>query len=378
MKKAVFYIKDGDFGVLESINTQVNPQISLVFANRYFLEEQSNVERLNKAIPGDVVYVSGAGQICQDSIYNEQATICSIELERSRTKTASVNIDGPMSTEELGMDLYQQLDAPDLKGIMVFSDGMEINGSNLKNGLERFNSRSIPITGGLAGDGARFEKTLTGLNDASIGNIVALGFYGEYIELGFGSRGGWVQDVQQNIVSSSDGNVLKEINGVPALHIYKQKWNGKLQNMPSDALKYPLMISDPFSSQVLVRTVLHVDEEEQTMTFAGDMPLASGVRFLSATNENLIRGAKAAASFARERIKDKDPELAILVSCVGRKLVMKEEAVQEVLGVKESLGSNTDLVGFYSYGELCPSDVSGECELLNQTMTITTIKEKMD
>ncbi|NNC82939.1 MAG: hypothetical protein HKN79_05115, partial [Flavobacteriales bacterium] len=213
------------------------------------------------------------------------------------------------------------------------------------------------------------------INEAKEGNVVGIGLYGDNIHLGYGSRGGWQFKQQMNIISDSDGNVLKEINGKPALEFYKEKLNGKLHTLPSDALKYPLMISDVYSEQNLVRTVLSIDEEEQTMTFAGDMPIASGVQFLEATDDQLIEGARSAASVTKGRLGDNPSQLAFLISCVGRKLVLKDRVHDEVKAVHEILGLNTQITGFYSYGELSPSEVSGRCELLNQTMTIVTISE---
>jgi hypothetical protein len=42
---------------------------------------------------------------------------------------------------------------------------------------------------------------------------------------------------------------------------------------------------------------------------------------------------------------------------------------------KEYLATNTAIAGFYSYGELSPFNPGSNCELHNQTMTITTFTE---
>jgi hypothetical protein len=64
-----------------------------------------------------------------------------------------------------------------------------------------------------------------------------------------------------------------------------------------------------------------------------------------------------------------------LISCVGRKLVLQQRIEEEVEAVQEVLGSGAALAGFYSYGELCPFGADARCELHNQTMTITTLRE---
>ena len=111
------------------------------------------------------------------------------------------------------------------------------------------------------------------------------------------------------------------------------------------------------------------------MTFAGDIPQGTFARFMKANYDRLIDGAITAAKLSQISVCSSSPELALLISCVGRKLVLKQRVEEEVEGVRDVLGTNTILTGFYSYGELCPAVPGGKCELHNQTMTITTFSE---
>lgn len=353
-------------------------QIALVFAPRQALEDQSVISTIKSHITCETVFVSTAGQISGVSVNDAAISFTFIQLEKSELATASLNMSGHQNERELGTALFKRLNRKDLAGIMVFADGTSINGSELKEGLEASNVNKAPITGGLAGDGSLFEKTLVGIDSVSQGEVAAIAFYGSDMEFGYGSRGGWLRGADINMVSSSDGNVLKEIEGVPALDFYKRKLNGKLNTLPADALKFPLNIHDPLTGQDLVRTVLSVDETTKTMTFAGDIPVLSNVQILSASTTDLIQGSKAAAIVTKKYTVEAEaaPDLAILISCVGRKLVLEDLTVAEVQAVRDELGPTTTLSGFYSYGELSPSDVSGRCELHNQTMTITTLRER--
>jgi hypothetical protein len=89
----------------------------------------------------------------------------------------------------------------------------------------------------------------------------------------------------------------------------------------------------------------------------------------------LIDGAVEAAKRSHEGLYDTAPDLAILISCVGRKLILKQRVEEEVEGVHDILGDKTVYTGFYSYGEICPFSRGQKCELHNQTMTITTLSE---
>ena len=129
-----------------------------------------------------------------------------------------------------------------------------------------------------------------------------------------------------------------------------------------------------FSS--VVRTVLAVNEEDGSMVFAGDLPQGEYVRLMKANFDRLIDGANDAAEMSKISLKNSDPDLAILISCVGRKLVLKQRVEEELEIIREVIGENASITGFYSYGEICPiKPFEQHCELHNQTMTITLFKE---
>jgi hypothetical protein len=91
----------------------------------------------------------------------------------------------------------------------------------------------------------------------------------------------------------------------------------------------------------------------------------------------LVDGAEVAAAATLSMLGgNADDSLAILVSCVGRKLVMGGRVDDEVEAVADVLGSQALLTGFYSYGEISPFTPGSACQLHNQTMTITCIGEK--
>lgn len=95
---------------------------------------------------------------------------------------------------------------------------------------------------------------------------------------------------------------------------------------------------------------------------------------MKANIDRLINGAETSAILAN-KIHDNKSELAILISCVGRRLVLKQMVEEEVEVVREIIGEKPSITGFYSYGEIAPFGEFSPCELHNQTMTITTLSE---
>lgn len=262
-----------------------------------------------------------------------------------------------------------------MKSILIISEGSFVNGTELINELILQTKESIPIFGGLAGDEYNFEKTIVGLNqDASQGKIVAIGFYGDAIHFGFGCDGGWSDFGPEREVTHSDKNVLYKIGDRFALDLYKEYLGKYADELPGSSLYFPLSMKETNDAEPIVRTILSIDEESKSMTFAGNIPVGARVRLMKGNFDKLIDASYHAAEHIYSKQKH-EPELALLVSCVGRKIVLGNRIEEEIEVVREVFGDKMLICGFYSYGEISPTLKKVACELHNQTMTITTIYE---
>jgi hypothetical protein len=299
-----------------------------------------------------------------------------IEFNNTSIHSASVNISSYDSSYDAGADLISKIDQMDLKYIFILSDGGKVNGSELVRGIESVVQHKIPVTGGLAGDGIRFLSTLVGLNEQpESGNIVAIGFYGNSIKISHGSMGGWEMFGPEKTITRSVSNELFEINNVNALDLYKQYLGKYAEELPGSALLFPLSIKLPGVNDPIVRTILSVNNESKSMIFAGDLPEGAKVRFMKANFDKLIDAASDAAQKSLVQFKSEPPKLSILISCVGRKLILGDRVDEEVEAVKNVFGETTVISGFYSYGEISPLNINTKCELHNQTITITSFDE---
>ncbi len=300
-----------------------------------------------------------------------------VNFKYTQIKGTRINISQVENSFQAGERLAQSVDKEGLVHVLVLSDGLKINGSDLVKGLTKHLPEEVTITGGLSGDGERFEETLVLWDGAPEKDTVAvLGLYGNRLKVGYGSLGGWDPFGPERLITRSKGNVLYELDGKSALELYKKYLGEHAKGLPATGLLFPLSLRTKESETGVVRTILSVDEEEQSMTFAGDVPEGSYARLMKANFERLIDGASGAAKTSYEAIGSSSPDLAILISCVGRKLVLKQRTEEEVEGIRAVLGDHTVLTGFYSYGEICPAAPNANCELHNQTMTITTFSEK--
>ena len=352
-------------------------QLVLVFSNTAILATASIWEELRRFYPrARLVACSTAGEIVATSVHDDTVVCTALVLEDSRIAVASVGLAEAHDDVERGALLLSRLPRAELAHVFVLSDGLKVNGSALVSGITKNLPPQVAVTGGLAADGARFQQTAVCLDGPQPSDqVVAIGFYGARLKVGYGSLGGWDPFGPERRITKSQGNVLHELDGEPALDLYKRYLGTHAATLPASGLLFPLTIrSESDNEPAVVRTILAVDEQAHTLTFAGDVPVGYRARLMRANFERLVDGAGGAAKATR-RLDDRTAELAILISCVGRKLVLKQRVEEEVEAVRDVLGPSCALTGFYSYGEISPFTASARCELHNQTMTITTLTE---
>ncbi len=348
----------------------------LGFANKTLLERAGGYERLRSRYPNAAVLLcSSAGEIYGTDVYENTLSLLTLSFEHTQLRSRAVRIGDFDSSHTAGAALVGGLMEDDLRHIFILSDGKLVNGSELVKGMHTVIPARVPITGGLAGDETAFDYTLVGLNESPReGRIAAVALYGDKLRVAHGSFGGWESFGLERTVTKSVSNELFEIDGKNALDIYKEYLGKYAVGLPSSALYFPLSIQLEDGRQ-LVRTILGINEDNQSMIFAGDVPQGGKVKFMKASMDNLMAAAGTAAESVLNDFSEIRPEVAILISCVGRKLVLGARVDEEVEAVRSVLGPNTLLTGYYAYGEISPFAAGGACTLHNQTMTITCMQE---
>jgi len=351
-------------------------QLVLLFGSPACLKQTSWQDDIGSAYPAaHRLGCSTAGEIYGTEVTDETLVATAIAFEHTRLQGVSLKLSDVSDSFQAGEQLAKSLPAEGLVHVLVISDGQNVNGSELVSGLTQHLPPGVTLTGGLAGDGDRFKETLVLWDGPPEPNRIAvLGLYGDRIKVGFGSLGGWDAFGPERLVTRSAGNILYELDGQPALALYKKYLGEHARDLPASGLLFPLSLRNA-AGEPVVRTILGVNEAEHSLTFAGDLPQGGHVRLMKANFDRLIDGAVGAAQTSYEAMGKTSPELALLISCVGRKLVLKQRIEEEVEGVQDILGQETVLAGFYSYGEISPFNPSATCELHNQTMTITTLSE---
>ena len=350
----------------------------LVFGPSDLADRPEVLRAIHGAFPASrLVGCSTAGEIFDSKVSDGTLSVGVVRFEHTRVRTAGVPVKLPTRSREAGRALAAELLGPDLRSILVLSDGLGVNGSELVRGINDAVPPAVLVTGGLAGDGDRFVRTwvLAGGEPRS-GFVSAVGLYGERVHVGHGSKGGWDIFGPERVVTRSHGNVLFELDGRPALDLYKEYLGERASGLPATALLFPLALrAGRDDAHQVVRTVLAVDEADRSMTFAGDIPVGSLAQLMKANFDRLVEGASVAAIATNDVSAPANvPGLLLSISCVGRRLVLGERTEEETEATLEAMPAGTKQIGFYSYGELSPH-ANGSCDLHNQTMTLTTIRE---
>jgi hypothetical protein len=351
--------------------------VVFVFGARSLIKAGDLVGELRDHFKGAVIVgCSTSGEILGDMVGDDSLIATIANFEHTQLRSASATIGEAKASYNVGKELGQLLNDASLRHVFVLSDGLHVNGSDLARGLAGGVLEGVSITGGLSGDGTDFAETWVIADDAAgPGRVAAVGLYGGNLRIGYASMGGWEPVGALRTITRAEGNILYELDERSALDLYKSYLGSHADQLPSSALLFPILVTEAKGGQGVVRTVLSVDEQSKSMTFAGDIPQGGTAQLMKTNVDNLVDGATAAAKASLDGLDGKRPDLAILVSCVGRKLVMKQRTEEEIEAIRDVFGTDTKISGFYSYGELCPFVHGGPCRLHNQTMTITTFAE---
>jgi hypothetical protein len=349
------------------------PSVVFVLGGRRALEEGKAIDALARWLPRERFFgCSTAGEIDGSTVCDDTVVATAVWFERSSVVTSSATLSEAGDSTTLGRLLVQRLPSKDVVHGLVFSDGLLVNGSALVRGMMAELPERTSISGGLSGDGIEFGRTVT-IHAGTVvhGGVSLLGFRGA-VQVGTGSLGGWEPFGPMRAVTKASGNVLEALDGEPALALYKRYLGKHAADLPSSALLFPLLVKAADGTPAVVRTVLSVDEAARTMTFAGDVPVGSTAQLMRANFERIIEAGEGAA---RASLQQGTPSLALLISCVGRRIILKQRVEDEVDAVRSALGRQVVTTGFYSYGELGAQLSGSPCQLHNQTMTVTSFRE---
>lgn len=335
-----------------------------------------------------IVGCTTSGEI-DGNTFHEGSMCTVLKMHKTRLKTVVIKDINYENSFDYGKRAMTQLIEEEsflsekLNGVLLFTDGLNVNGAKVAEGIASINS-IVKVAGGTAADNLAFERTHVFSHEKIGGALVALGFYGEDIVFELGSKSGVEPIGIEKKITHAENNVLYSLDGEPALDVYK-KWfkNFSTDNeLRASLLECPVEISSNFQKEEgLVRTPIDLNEKDGSIRYTGEIPQGKSLRMMRADIEGMVSASEEIVEETWGKISKKDQNdnsiLSLLVSCSGRKAVLKTEVEDEFFNANKNIkNKNSAQVGLYSYGEYNRVNEEKGVEFLNQTMTVVCIYEK--
>lgn len=359
-------------------NTDSPQTLVLVFSEPDSTPYQHALHELQQKYPQAII----AGCSTVASIFNEHLlenalVVGVIQFHATRLRLTTAELRHDQDSLLAGKHIATQLNAPDLKGILILTDGLNTQGSELLRGMASIiNQREVTIAGGLASDKMEFTHTWVWNNGKPTSHrALGIGFYSEKLVFASHAQDGFKPFGPERLITRAEKNVLYEIDGHPALQLYKEYLGDHANNLPKMALHFPIAIWNKAKDHYVVRTVVGMDESTNSLSFVADIPMGYHTQLMYGSFDNLLDGAELAARNLANTLPPHQPVLALTISCSGRKLVMSEDADQELEATLSTFPKGSQQFGFYSYGEIAPIAAGEPCGLHNETMTLTVMYE---
>lgn len=357
---------------MDSENTMI-----LVFFESTLVIDQ-HLKNIKNVFPKSKIIGSSTSGEIQNGEINDNSIVCVVtKFANTRLKLISSPVNYETSALA-GRALSESLASPELKNILLFSEGLNVDGSALIKEMHQTLTQmkiNVPISGGLAGDGTRFINTFVIFDiEVKTCHAAALGFYGEHIQVFTGTGTGWDPFGPTRVITKAYRNTVYEIDGVPALQLYREHLKDDALNLPVSGVLFPLGVSWGKDKNI-VRSVAQIDEAQNGLIFASSIPENTTVQLMHSNVMKLIDAAENALDNCSLDFTSGSPTLALIVSCIGRRLIMGQKTEDEIEIIRDRLPIHTEICGFYSYGEFAPT-AHKQNELHNQTMTLIIFQER--
>jgi hypothetical protein len=373
MKIDKLVFKDEDWIIVDSqILTDEVVDIIFVFGHINSLKSYNHFSLLKSKYPdANIVGCSTAGNILDTTIDKYEVIATAISFDTAKVKVFSTHLFQKSISQDT-FDLVNSIEKEGLKHLFILSPGL-INGSEIVEGIKV--DKNITVSGALAGDEDKFESTYLFFNEKKGSDLlIAICFYGDSIHTSVGCDTGWNEFGATRVVTKSKKNIIYEIDNKPAIELYEKYLGNSIDSLPNSALRFPLSIRDSINDENEIILVMMDINSDKSLVYAGNIKEGSIIKLMKTNVSNLLEGA----SLSAKRVKsyNEKESLSLVISCAARRSVLKQFSEEEVEVVKEILPLKTQIIGFYSYGEIAPfSNELSKSLLHNQTMTITTIYE---
>lgn len=379
----------GREAALDAVNEiSGEPEILFVFAAREY--DCNELLKGVYSVSGTIPMIGGttAGELSTKGFSTNTVVVLALNSDSLEFTTG---IGVKMSEDELQCgktlvdDLLKKQTLEDALSLLVFPDGLGGDGCKVLDGINSALPDKLEIIGGCLGDGEEYSRTYQFYDgkvyEDSIPGVLISGQ--SSFKTGIGVRSGFESIGNKMFCTESEGTVVKKIDGVNALELYKELLGEeRSKRLPGIFREYPFGLIDEKvaisgEEYFQLRCGFTANEDEGSISCSGSIPEGSAITITAGSRGDLINGARLAAEQAKTTLGDAEPKLIMVFSCIGRKLVLGRRVSEEIDAVQKTMGSDVPLIGFYTYGEIGPIDKGrsslSEAKFHNETLVIWVI-----
>jgi len=373
MKVAVGHSNDPDSSaaiaeVLEQCVSTLgglNPQAGILFAAIDF-EHSLILHHINQEFP-EIELIGGTtdGELSSIMGFQQDSLtlmlFCSSTLEIRAGVGRAVSKDPVVATQQAVAQASSTLSLiPKL--CLTTPESLTTSATLILDGL-KLALGEVPIFGGLTGDQSRLQQTYQFFKTEVLSDAVPVLLLAGDLHLSCGVASGWQPVGQPGTVTSSQHNVVAEIDGKPALDFYYRYLGG----LPPST-EYPLAVFTDHSTNFYLRAPHEVHDLAQgIIKFAGDVPEGAIVQITEASRAEILAAAKTSMQQALSTYPGTQPSAALFFSCVGRRQLLGMQIQEEYQLVNSCLPTPLPSCGFYTYGEISPFELMGDTQYHNET-----------
>ncbi|MFA5199685.1 MAG: FIST N-terminal domain-containing protein [Candidatus Omnitrophota bacterium] len=287
-----------------------------------------------------------------------------------------------LSGKELGNKLLYGFKEVRRSITIILSDRLITDGTNLINGVQEDLGRSFPLIGASGSDNFANQRAFQYFNNELVSDACCGIIFGGKFSFGFGTKHGWKPLGRIRTASKSSSNIIKEIDGEPAIKLYEDYFAKDMLELAKElrriSIFYPIGIYLPGEKEYLLRNVISIHDDGSLVT-QGDVPQESKIRLMISTEESRIAAAISACEEAKRNLGNQKVKFVLVFNSAARFFLLGRQHEKEIGVIKEAFGGDTPLIGIYTNGEQAPlKSISylGQTYFHNQSINILAIGEQ--
>jgi hypothetical protein len=342
------------------------PDLCIVFASSEFDQDEVIAGVAKGANDAPIIGCSTAGEITGSGVFTRSVVVMVVKSDTIDFFTGLGENVSNGARQAGAFVAKETLDkaknaGKELKVFIMLPDVLTGNGADAVRGALDVLGQHFPLVGGAAGDDFKFKQTYQ-YSDGRVvsGAIAAVGISGNFT-MGVGVRHGWMPIGLPRKVTKSEGSVVHELDGKPAVSIYEDYFGQKVDELREEplarlAITYPLGLKLPdYSNEYLLRDPITVNEDG-SITCAAEIPMGSEVRIMIGSTEKAIEASEEAARNMMEPFKQNNstPKFVLMFNCIAREKLFAQKAIDEINAMSQVIGREVPMIGFYTYGEQAP------------------------